>query len=58
MSYYDSDIDTVLRGMALQTIYFSLRTIATLIEVDLVTNGVVREKDLPLEPIFASPRRT
>jgi hypothetical protein len=47
----------VLRGILMQIIYFSHRTIATMIEIELLSLGIVSKKDLPQEPIFASPRR-
>lgn len=55
MDFYD--IHQVLRGIAMQIFYFSHRTISTMIEIELLSLGIVSKKDLPQEPIFASARR-
>lgn len=50
----DSDVIVIYRAMLAMIVYYSMRTISVLIEVELEDQGLVR---LPLEPIFVATRR-
>lgn len=51
----DSDVIVIYRAMLAMIVYYSMRTISVLIEVELEDQGLI--PSLPLEPIFVATRR-
>lgn len=51
----DSDVTIICRAMLSMILYYSMRTISVLIEIELEQEGLI--PPLPLEPIFVTARR-
>lgn len=50
----DSDVIIIYRAVLAMIMYYSMRTISVLIEIELEDQGLIPR--LPLEPIFSAPR--